>query len=116
MRHADLPALFAIALALMAPACASPLAEGERSFADGHYAEAKTQLVPLEDASASWNSDRRAEYALYRGLTANALGDRDSALKWLNAAKIIEDAHPGSLDHLNRVRLKVGLAAALTIP
>ncbi len=94
--------------ALLAPAgCAGALPRAEAQFVDGDYPDAKLALVALEAESRTWNDGKRAEYALYRGLTHAALGDREQAGVWLLAAKAIEDAHAGSLSHEDAQRLKV---------
>jgi hypothetical protein len=100
-------ALVATALA----ACGGALSEGESQFDKGRYPEAKRTFSTLELESRTWDDARRAEYALYRGLTHAALGDRAQAGVWLREAKAIEDAHPGALSHENEQRLRVGLEA-----
>ncbi len=95
--------------AVLLTGCAGPLARGEAQFDNGSYPEAKQTFASLEAESRSWDDRRRAEYALYRGLTLGALGDRDHAGPWLRQAKAIEEAHPGSLSPENMQRLRVGL-------
>jgi len=102
-----IPAL-AMLLTLLA-ACGGALAEGRSEFNKGRYPEAKQTLASLESDSRAWNDAKRAEYALYRGLTLAALGDRAEADVWLREAKAIEDVHPGSLSREDGHRLKVGL-------
>jgi hypothetical protein len=92
-------------------ACGGALAEGESQFEKGRYPEAKQTFLSLETESRGWGDVRRAEYALFRGLTHAALGDRAQAGLWLREAKAIEDAHPGALSQENRQRLRVGLEA-----
>jgi hypothetical protein len=82
-----------------------PLAVGEAAFRCGRYAEAKQAFVGLEEATRSWDDRRRAEYALYRGLTALALGDRSEGGAWLARAVRLEDEHPGSLAQEDARRL-----------
>jgi hypothetical protein len=89
--------------------CAGPLARAESQFAEGHYPAAKQAFVSLETQSAAWAGPERAEYALYRGLTHAALGDRAHARQWLRDAQAIEDGHPSSLSRQDVQRLKVGL-------
>jgi hypothetical protein len=89
--------------------CAGPMARVEKQFAEGRYPDAKQTLESLEAESQTWTDAKRAEYALYRGLTHTALGDRERAGLWLRQARAIEDAHPGSLSPEDRQRLKVGL-------
>jgi hypothetical protein len=109
-----LPPIRVVALALILsslPACGSALARGESQFGKGRYPEAKQTFTQLEDDSRGWDDARRAEYALYRGLTHAALGDRAQAGVWLREAQAIEDAHPGSLSGEDGRRLAVGLEA-----
>ncbi|HXN31589.1 MAG TPA: hypothetical protein VN894_07000 [Polyangiaceae bacterium] len=87
--------------------CAGALPRAEAQFAGGDYPDAKQALVALEAESRTWNDGKRAEYALYRGLTHAALGDREQAGVWLRQAKAIEDAHAGSLSYEDAQRLKV---------
>jgi hypothetical protein len=101
------PVLSMILLSLVS--CGGALAEGKSEFNKGRYPEAKQTLASLESDSRAWNDAKRAEYALYRGLTLAALGDRGPAEVWLREAKAIEDVHPGSLSHEDGHRLKVGL-------
>jgi hypothetical protein len=89
--------------------CGGVLAEGKSEFNKGRYPEAKQTLASLETDSRAWNDAKRAEYALYRGLTLSALGDRAQGDVWLREAKAIEDVHPGSLSREDGQRLKVGL-------
>lgn len=93
---------------LVLAGCSGPLARAESQFAEGRYPEAKQTLIAVEADSRSWNDSRRAEYALYRGLTHAALGDRERAGTWLREARAIEDAHPGSLSPEDARRLKAG--------
>jgi hypothetical protein len=90
-------------------ACGGALAEGKAEFKKGRYPEAKQTLIAAEAESKGWDDRHRAEYALYRGLTHGALGDRATAGVWLREAKAIEDAHPGTLSADDMTRLKLGL-------
>jgi hypothetical protein len=90
-------------------ACGGALSEGESEFGKGRYPEAKQTFALLEAESRTWGDSKRAEYALYRGLTHAALGDRAQAGIWLREAKAIQDAHPGALSHEDEQRLRVGL-------
>jgi hypothetical protein len=98
-------------LVLLLVACGGGLSEAKSDFKKGRYAEAKQMLVRVEPESKTWDDKRRAEYALYRGLTHNALGDRAAAGTWLNEAKALEDARPGTLTEDDQVRLRLGLEA-----
>lgn len=98
--------IFVLALAALV-ACGGALADGKSAFRKGRYAEAHDIFGKLEPEVPTMGDGRRAEYALYRGLTHGALGDRSQAMVWLKEAKTIEDAHPGTLsaDDLARLRL-----------
>jgi hypothetical protein len=106
-------AVFMVAVAAALPACAGALAESKAEFAKGHYAQAKAALdrakpeVVKDDDPA-----KRAEYALYRGLVDNALGDREAASSWLREARELEDDHPGALDFEDVMRLRIALVSA----
>jgi hypothetical protein len=88
--------------------CAGSLARAEAQFTDGRYPEAKRAFLSLEAESVTWPDAKRAKYALYRGLTLAALGDREQAGVWLREAKAIEDVHPKSLSYEDAQRLKLG--------
>jgi hypothetical protein len=96
-------------LLLLLTACGGALADGEASFKKGRYEEARKIFVAAEPEMHTWHDPKRAEYALYRGLTHAALGDRAAAGVWLREAKAIEDTHPGSLNSEDLARLKVAL-------
>jgi hypothetical protein len=98
--------------AVLFTGCAGALARGEAQFDNGSYPEAKQTFASLEADSRTWDDRQRAEYALYRGLTLAALGDREHAGPWLRQARAIEEAHPGSLSPENVQRLRVGLEAS----
>jgi hypothetical protein len=93
-------------------ACGSPLADAEAQFSKGQYPAAHQTLLELERDRSSWSDAERAEYALYLGLTLNALGDRGRASLWLRAAKAVEDQHPGSLPGNDARRLAVALESS----
>lgn len=102
-------AILLLPAALLLAACGGALAEGESQFDRGQYPEAKQTFGALEEESRTWSDAKRAEYALYRGLTLNALGDRGQAAIWLREAKAIEEAHPGSLTREEAQRLRLGM-------
>jgi neutral trehalase len=91
--------------------CGGPLADAQWLFDAGQYPRAKQVLASLEGASAAWDAPRRAEYALYRGLTLGALGDWDRASRWLDRARILEDGQPHTLSRLDALRLELALAS-----
>jgi hypothetical protein len=97
----------ALSALLLVAACGGALGRAEGQFADGRYPEAKQTLLSLESESAAWSDTKRAQYALYRGLTHAALGDREQAGVWLREARAIEDTHPNSLSFENMQRLKI---------
>lgn len=101
--------LCALLAALSLSACGGALAQGKSEFKDGHYPHAKQIFVSIEAESRGYDDAKRAEYALYRGLTLAALGDRAQAGVWLREAKAINDTHPGSLSREDELRLKAGL-------
>jgi hypothetical protein len=94
---------------LAAAGCAGGLARAESEFSEGRYPDAKQAFASLELESRTWNDARRAEYALYRGLTHAALGDRVQAGVWLHEARAIEKGHPGCLSPSDAQRLKAGV-------
>jgi hypothetical protein len=91
-------------------ACGGVLADAESQFDQGHYPQAKQALASLEAQSRLWSEAERAEYALYRGLTYGALGDRARATVWLGQSWAIERTRPGSLSPDQERRLKAGLS------
>jgi hypothetical protein len=99
--------LCALALALLV-ACGGGLSSAKSSFKKGDYADAKTTLVSMEVDAKTWPASRRAEYALYRGLTHHALGDRAEATTWLREAKTLA-ADPAVLSADDRTRLDLAL-------
>jgi hypothetical protein len=99
--------ILAVSLLLAVASCGGPLEDAEGLFRQGQYPAAKQALAAAEGESRAWSVDRRAEYALYRGLTLAALGDRGAAAQWLRQAKAVEDARPGALSPDDADRLAV---------
>jgi hypothetical protein len=95
--------------AVAASACGGAFAEGKSEFRAGHYPHAKQIFASLEAESRGYDEADRAEYALYRGMTLMALGDRGDAAVWLREAKAIEDTRPGTLPREDVFRLKTAL-------
>jgi hypothetical protein len=84
-------------VALACVACTEGLARGRRQFDLGRYSDAKRTFARLEAESLRWDRRRRTEYALYRGLTFDALGDGARATWWLREAQASESSRPGTL-------------------
>jgi hypothetical protein len=101
--------LLVVAAAFGLASCGGPLADAEGQFDKGQYPAAHQSLLALESASRSWSTADRATYALYRGLTLLALGDRGRATMWLLEAKGAEDRRPGSLSGADTRRLGVAM-------
>ena len=99
----------ALVLAAVTSACGGRLSTAKAEYRKGRFSDAKTELVALEPESRTWSNQRRAEYALYRGLVHHSLGDRSAANVWLGEAKALEDAQPHTLSEDDRVRLKLAL-------
>jgi hypothetical protein len=95
--------------ALLLTACGGSLGAAKSDFKKGRLAEAKAELIALEPEAKQWRGTKRAEYALYRGLVHQSLGDRAEAGVWLREAKHEEDVHPQTLTEDDRVRLKLAL-------
>lgn len=99
----------ALVVASLLAACGGGLGSVKGDYQKGRYADAKTKLEALEPESRSWTGQRRAEYALYRGLVVLALGDRQAAGVWLREAKAMEDVHPHTLSGEDKARLVLAL-------
>lgn len=110
------PARALVLVALLLTACGSGLANAKSDYKRGRFAEAKAELVALEKDSETYGGQKRAEYALYRGLVHLSLGDRQSAGVWLREAKAIEDVHPGTLSTDDKARLEVALESLSPAP
>jgi hypothetical protein len=107
------PLLAAVAVVLASTSCGGALSEGEAQFDAGQYPVAKEIFESVEAESARWSLSRRAQYALYRGLTLDALGDEEQATVWLRRAAAIEATHGGALSPVDVRRLDL-VAAALS--
>jgi hypothetical protein len=98
-------------------ACASSVADGvaravalaEGQFRDGRYPEAKETLGSIDPPCAG--DGLRARYALYRGLTLVALGDRGRGNAWLREAWALERDHRGTLSERDVQRLRIAVEA-----
>lgn len=98
-----------VVIVLSLAGCGGPLADAKSLFGRGRYSEAKQTFLSTEAAAHAWDASDQAEYALYRGLTHAALGDRAAATAWLTLAKSISSATPGSLSSGDARRLTIGL-------
>jgi hypothetical protein len=96
-------------VALLLPACSGPLSSAESKFRRGDYAAARQLLERAEGETSGWSAEDQARYALCRGLTHAALGDRAHAVPWLHWAKALDDSRPGSLSFSERVKLENAL-------
>lgn len=87
-----------LSLALLFPllllACTSSFGEGVAHYGRAEYPQALERFVAIEGEVSGWPARDRAEYALYRGLTHFALGNRVLAKEWLGRAKLSYDADP----------------------
>ncbi len=97
-------------------ACSGGLANAKGDYKKGRLAEAKSELLALEKESGTWSGQKRAEYALYRGLVHLGLGDRAAAGVWLKEAKAIEDVHPQTLSGDDKARLDLALESLSSPP
>ncbi len=106
MLRLPLSTLAAFPVLLALAACGGPFSEGKAEFRAGHYPHAKELFASIEAESRAYDERDRAGYALYRGLTLSALGDRAQGSVWLREAKAIEDTRPGTLSPEDVLRLK----------
>src|SRR5882672_9906050 len=92
-------------LAMTVCACATPLSAGLDHYDHARYPEALEALSTSERSAIALRGRSRARYALYRGLTHLALGDREATLHWLGEAKRAADADPRLLSDEDAGRL-----------
>jgi hypothetical protein len=85
--------------------CAGSFGEGVRDYDHGRYPEAIEELRVVECDAPTWQPKARARYALYRGLTHLALGDRPRTLRWLGEVKRALDQNPTLLSSEDAGRL-----------
>jgi len=85
--------------------CATHFSRGTHAYDDGCYPEAMEELAAAEVAIASMSGEERARYALYRGLSHLALGDREQAERWLAEAKALWDSNRYLLNEQDRGKL-----------
>src|SRR3954468_22782993 len=82
-----------VVFSALCSACAGPFAEGMRDYDHGRYPQALDELRDVETDSLQWRERERVRYALYRGLTHLALGDRAATWRWL------DEVHRASLQN-----------------
>jgi hypothetical protein len=99
----------AFGMMVMLVGCGGALSDGKSQFGRGHYPEAEQTLLGVEGASHGWSVSDQATYALYRGLTHAALGDRATATAWLTVARALEERARGSLSEKDERRLAIGI-------
>lgn len=87
-------ALVAAAPLIAIAGCAGSFSSGIARYDRAEYPQALESLAAIERDAAGWSPDERARYALYRGLTHLALGDRVATERWLGVAKRAYDADP----------------------
>jgi hypothetical protein len=85
--------------------CGSALSSAIEDFESGRHPQASRRFRGLEAELPELSCDERLRYALYRGLTDLALGDAESADRWLSQVKRAVDLEPLSLSHAERGRL-----------
>jgi hypothetical protein len=94
-----------LAFVLSVTACASFRDDPASLLDRGRYGEALDELRADEREADRYSPDRRARYALYRGLTHLALGDAPETDRWLTEAKSRFDADPRCLSASDAGRL-----------
>src|SRR5262245_59337966 len=95
----------AILLCLGAIGCGGPLDRAMDAFEEGRYPDAVGDFRRSERQFGRFSPNRRAHYALYRGLTHLAVGDARQADRWLSYAKGALDRDPDLFDDDERGRL-----------
>jgi uncharacterized protein YceK len=103
--HSKLLPLLVLVLALSASGCGSAMSQGMTAFEDGRYPEAVAHFRQVEAEARDWPQERRARYALYRGLTHLSCGDVRAADRWLSQAKRFWENDPSVLDAAEHGRL-----------
>jgi hypothetical protein len=98
-------------LALLVVGCASSFDRARSEFRQARYAETRVRLVALEPEVKEWSSAQQAQYALYRGLTHEALGDRAASEPWLRRAKKAWDQDRTVFNDDDATRLRLAMEA-----
>jgi hypothetical protein len=81
-------------LALLLPACSTPLDEARTAFDEARYPQATAQYRALAATVPQLSEPELFDYALYRGLSHLALGDSVPAQRWLTVAKRLSERSP----------------------
>jgi hypothetical protein len=97
--------VIALLSAALGGGCAGSFGAGVRDYDHGRYPEAIEELRAVECDAVTWRPNARARYALYRGLTHLALGDRSATVYWLSQAKLALDESPMLLSSEDAGRL-----------
>ena len=92
------------------------LTKGEIAYNGGDYPTAKTELDAANIDSREYSGQQLERLALYRGLTALALGDRVTAGRYLAETKIREAKDPGTLSPDEKAKMEQALNSLLTNP
>lgn len=108
MRKSSLAILLVLVLSSSLGGCSSSFSRGLRAYHRGSYPIAVEHLVLAEETMRDAPRRTRVRYALYRGLTHLALGDKESSERWLAEAKALYDAEPSLLDPSDRGKLLSG--------
>jgi hypothetical protein len=85
--------------------CGSGLGQAVDELEAGRHPEAARRFRALEAELHELEPSERLRYALYRGLNDLALGDAQSAARWLDPVKRTVDAEPLALTDAERGRL-----------
>lgn len=104
--------IWLLATALGPMACATyreELNRGQRLYEDNQYEHALALWRILEEDADSLSPSDRARYAYLRGMTDYRLGFRADSRHWLGLAKVMDQAHAGSLSAAWEERLEQSL-------
>lgn len=97
--------LIALCLALGLAGCGSALGRAVEELEAGRQPEAAQRFRALEAELPELTPSERLRYALYRGLNDLALGDVQSASRWLGSVKRAVDDQSLALNDAERGRL-----------
>ena len=99
-------AFIACLLPLLTSGCSGPLSPAMHEFRRARYPEAVREFRRIEPELSGWSTERRARYALYRGLTQLSLGEAPAANYWLGYAKALDERDPSLLSPADQGRLR----------